>query len=75
MKTAKLEIQNTNGEILHEDNLIIESGDKLIVQVPHDSTMQSIERIYDNIRMVMENEGINTVVLPESVNLKVLKIK
>jgi hypothetical protein len=74
MKTAKLQIQNTNGEVLSEEILRIETGDKLIVQVPANATMHSVEKIYDHVRMMMENEELNVIVLPESISLKVLKI-
>lgn len=75
MKTAKLEVHSTNGEILHEDQIVIEEGDKLIVTVPDKSTMRTIEQVYSNIKKVMENESSNTIIIPESVKLKVLKIR
>lgn len=74
MKAYKLEIQNTKGEIISEENLTLSKGDKLIIKVPDNATLSSIERIFDNIKMMMENEEMNSVILPESVKLSVLKI-
>lgn len=75
MKTAKLQIQNTNGEVLSEETIRIETGDKLIVQVPANATLDTVEQVYDHVRMMMENEDLNILVVPESISFKVLKIR
>ncbi|MGK4040805.1 hypothetical protein AB0Y20_00790 [Heyndrickxia oleronia] len=60
MKTFKLEIQNTKGEIITEENVILSDGDKLIVSVPDNVTMESINRIFENVKMMMEHDELNT---------------
>ena len=75
MKTAKLEIHNTKGEVIHEDQIVIEEGDKLIVTVPDNATRRTIDQVYSNVKKIMENELVNTLIIPESVKLKVLKVK
>lgn len=74
MKTFKLELHNVKGEIISEENLFLGEGDKLIIHVPDDTTMESIEQIFENVKMMMENDQLNVVLLPESVKLRVLKI-
>lgn len=75
MKNIKLEIQDVNGNLLSESNLVLEEGDKLLIQVPVNIKRSDINKVVDWIKKTFEDNEHHALILPDVFDVKVLKVK
>ncbi len=77
MKTILLQLTDIFGDIISEDNILIEEGDALICQIHREMTEmtpQNIELIQRAIRNVLSGAA-NNLIVPDYVSFKILKKK
>jgi hypothetical protein len=77
VKTIILQLHDIFGNIISEDNVLIEEGDILICQIQReapDLSMVMIQNLKQTIEQVLLNKT-HYLILPDYVNLKVMKKK
>jgi len=77
MKTILLQLHDVFGNIISEDNMLIEEGDVLICQIHRemiDVSTESISSLQKIIRNVLSGEA-DSMIVPDYVSFKILKKK
>jgi hypothetical protein len=74
LKKIKFELHDATGEIVLEDEIVLEEGDRLILQPPANVTMESMHSIFHHAKSVLQGQN-ELMVLPQEVEIKVLKIR
>jgi len=77
--TIKLEIRDSNQNLIEEDNLKITNGDILLVQVDQNIRPSEIDQIGKSIRRAFKErlehpDRIAGIIIPENITLKILKV-
>lgn len=73
-RKIKLEINDYQGNLVKEDELIIGDGDKLIISTAKEVSYKELVALFDLTKSVLENEDQNILMIHEGVRLKILKV-
>lgn len=71
MKKFTLQLQNINGEIESEEEVVIGDDNILVMQYPEDITMETAYKMFDMLKRAIEKGGV--VGLPNTITFKVIK--
>ena len=77
MRTVLLQLTDIFGNIIEEDDMLIEEGDTLICRINRemiDISFESIQSIQTAIKNVLSGEA-NNLIVPDYVTFKILKKK
>lgn len=73
MKKFKLQLEDVNGNVQEESELVLGESDTLIMQYPEDMTLEKAHQVYNAIR---DGIGKGEVLgVPTSIQFKVIKAR
>lgn len=73
MKKFKLQLQDINGEVEEETELVLGENDILIMQYPNTYKARDVVKMYEYFSKSVEQGGV--VAMPESIKFKVIKFQ
>jgi len=74
-KKLKLRMENPDGTIVKEDELIIGDGDKLLIELDKSVTLREALKIHDQIKAALAKKSKILVYRTENFKVKVLRVE
>lgn len=73
MRKLTIQLQDAEGNVKHEKEILVDQKDLLIMKYPKEMTMRDASLAYKHLHNALERE-VNVIGMPESINFEVLKL-